>query len=297
MGKKRMRYQWYQDVPRHVSRQDYQRLQLRNFSSLGLGFVAVAMALSSIFGLSLQTSQNLEQIDGMSIEKAIAHEGDPIDLIRLEGYLLADRPPTMPDNKSQTVIRGKVKLSARTVSNSGSEDAGPPQQQALFEWEENADPVFLSDGERRIPLNFDLAILPMESDSGDLSPRIIREGESARTSRPVAIEYGDQIYALPLDTGGQIDSVFTDFERQILPHGQAVVVVAGLEATPQGNQLIDPLGDRLQVLIGTEAGIQQKGQQLRVWFFILAIPLGIASFIVGRSANQLRREFIERSNQ
>lgn len=292
-----MRYQWYQDVPRNVSKKDYQRLQFYTLGAVGLGFSAVAMALASILGLTLQTSQNLEQIDAMSIEKAIAYEGERIDLIRVEGYLVADSPPIMPDNSSQKVIRGKVKLSARTASHSGAQDAEPPQQQTLFEWEKSADPVFLSDGDRRIPLNFDLAILPMKNDLGDLSPRTIREGESARTSRPVAIEYGEQIYSLPLDTWGNVDSVFTDFERQVLPHGQAVVVVAGLVTSPQGNQLIDPLGDRLQILIGSESGIRKRGQQLRVWFLILAIPLGFASFIAGRAAHQLRQAFIEKSNQ
>lgn len=297
MGKKRMRYQWYQDVPRNVSRQEYQQLQLRHVSSLGLGLVAVAMAFASILGVPLQTSQNLEKIDGISIERAIAHEGDRIDLVRMEGRLVADRPLTMPDNQSEQVIRGRVKLSVRTASASGSDDANPPQEQTLWEWEETADKVFLSDGDRRIPLNFDLTNLPVATDLGDLSPRTIYEGESARTSRPIAIEYGEKTYPLPLDIWGKVDSVFTDFERQTLPHGQAVVVVASLETNPQGNQLIDPLGNRLQVFIGTEAEIRQKGQQLRVWFFVLPIPLGIASFIIGRSAYRLRQEFIERSNQ
>ena len=166
----------------------------------------------------------------------------------------------------------------------------------LFEWEDAADPVFLSDGDRRIPLAFDLAVLPMEKDLGDLSPRTIREGESARISRPIAVEYNDQLYPLPLERWGEIDSVYTDFERQVLPHGQSVVVVAGLERTTQGNQLIDPLGNRLKVLIGTEAEIRRQGQQLRSLFLILVIPLGFGSYIVGRSAQRLRQEFIERSN-
>jgi hypothetical protein len=36
--------------------------------------------------------------------------------------------------------------------------------------------------------------------------------------------------------------------------------------------LIDPLGDRLQVNLGTEAEIREQGQRMRVMFFILAIP-------------------------
>ncbi|MDJ0707547.1 MAG: hypothetical protein QNJ46_30090 [Leptolyngbyaceae cyanobacterium MO_188.B28] len=297
MGQKRMRYQWFQDVPRNVTRREYGQLQFRNFCAVGLGLGAAMMLISSVFGLTLQTSRTLAEIDDMSIKAAIAHEGDRIDLVQLEGYLVADNPPTMPDNDAQKVIRGQVKLSARTGENSGADGAESIQKETLFEWEESADTVFLSDGDRRILLAFDLAVLPMESDLGDLSPRTIRQGESARTRRPVAVEYGDEHYPLPLDRWGDIDSVFTDFERQVLPHGQSVVVTAGLETTAQGVQLIDPLGDRLQVLIGAEADIRQQGERLRVMFLILAFPFGFASFLVGRSALRLRQEFVERSNQ
>ncbi len=297
MGRKRMRYQWFQDVPRNVTRQEYQKLQFLNFGSICLGLSAAMMAFASVSGLTLQTSRNLAQIDAISIESARSYNGERIDLVKLEGYLVADNPPTMADDNAQKVIRGRIKLSARIDADSGTTDSESPQKEILFEWEKTAKPVFLSDGDRRIPLAFDLAVLPMKEDLGDLSPRTIRDGESARTSRPVAIEYGDQIYQLPLEIWGEVDSVFTDFERQILPHGQSVVVVASLKTTPQGNQLIDPLGDRLRVLMGTEEDIRQQGQQMRVLFFVLAFPFGFASFIVSRSASRLRQEFVELSNQ
>jgi hypothetical protein len=297
MARKRMRYQWFQDVPRNVTRREYQRLQFLNFCSIGLGVTAAMMAIASLSGLTLQTSRTLDQIDAMTIEAATAYNGDPIDLVQLEGYVVADNPPTMPDNQAQQVIRGKLALSARPEATTGDADQQSPQSAILFAWETTTEPVSLSDGTHQIPLAFDLAMLPMEDDLGDASPRILYEGESARTSRPVAIEYGDQIYPLPLDSWGEVDSVFTDIERQVLPQGQSVVVVAGLNTTPQGNQLVNPLGNRLQVLIGTEAGIRRQGQQLRVLFLILAFPLGFASFMVGKSAHQLNQAFIERSNE
>jgi hypothetical protein len=297
MARKRMRYQWFQDVPRNVTRREYQRLQFLNFCSIGLGVTATMMAVASLSGLTLKTSRTLDQIDAMTIEAATTYNGDPIDLVQLEGYVVADNPPTMPDNQAQQVIRGKLALSARPEATTGNADQQSPQSAILFAWETATEPVSLSDGTHRIPLGFDLAMLPMEDDLGDASPRILYEGESARTSRPVAIEYGDQIYPLPLDSWGEVDSVFTDIERQVLTQGQSVVVVAGLNTTPQGNQLVDPLGNRLQILIGTEAGIRRQGQQLRVLFLILAFPLGFASFMVGKSAHQLNQAFIERSNE
>lgn len=292
-----MRYQWFQDVPRNVTRREFQRLQFRNFCTAGLGLSAAMMAFASLSGLTMLTSKKLAEIDAMTIDDAVVYRGDRTDPIKLEGYLVADDPVTMPDEDSQKVIRGRVRLSARTDTNSGNADSSPPNQETLFEWEESAKSVFLSDGDRRIPLAFGLAVLPMQEEVDDFSPRTIREGEYSRTSRPVAIEYAHQIYPLPLEKWGQIDSVFTDFDRQYLSHGQSVVVVASVEATPQGNQLVDPLGNRLQVLVGTEQEIHKQGQQMRVTFMILSIPLGVASFIVGRSAYRLRQEFVERSNQ
>jgi hypothetical protein len=88
-----------------------------------------------------------------------------------------------------------------------------------------------------------------------------------------------------------------DVERAVLSQGASAVVVAGLEVTPDGNQLVDPLGDRLQVNLGTEAEIREQGQRTRVMFFILAIPAGIASFFLGRSALAMRREFVWMSNE
>lgn len=302
MAHKRVRYQWFRDIPRNVTYREYEQFQFRAFGAFSLGMTAAVMVIVSIMGLNLRPSQELTQIDSMSIEEAIAAAGDRPDPVKLEGYLVADNPPTMPDDAARRVIRGRLQIKARgqadSESDSGEADAKEPLREVLLTWEETADRVFLSDGDRRIPLAFDLAVLPMQAETaGNLSPRIVREGQSARTSRPVAVEYGDQIFPLSPEVWGNADSIFTDLERQVLPHGQTVVVVAKLETGPQGNQLADPLGDRLHVLLGSEDEIRQQGQRLRRWFILLAIPLGLASFVVGRSAYGMGQEFVERSQQ
>ena len=291
-----MRYQWYQDVPRHVTRREYQRLQWLNFCRLGLGGVAVGMAIAAIIGLPLQSARQLEQLDSMTVEAALAHGGEDLDQVKIEGFLVAEEPLLMPDEASQSVIRGQIKITARDdVESSDTEDA--PQTAVLYEWAETAEVVFLSDGDRRLPLAFDLTGLPLTEATDTDSPTIVYTDESSRISRPVAIQYGDDTLPLPLADWGEVDSVFVDFDRQILPEGQSVVVVAGLETTPQGNQIIAPLGDRLQVMLGTEAEIRSTGQQTRLMFAVLCVPFGIGSWLVGRSAQSLRREFVQRSNQ
>ena len=297
MNPQRMKYQWFQDVPRNVTKREYNGYQLRVFGSAMLGMLSALSAIASIFGLPLQTSQELSAVDSLSIVDAVAFEGDRLDLVKLEGFLVADHPPVMPDESTRKVIRGRLQLVARGSSDSGTDESNGPLKETLFEWEDNAAPVFLSDKELQLPLAFDVGILPMADESFGRQPKIVRAGESARTRRPVAIEYNDQRFPLTPELWGEEESVFTDLERQVLPYGESVVVVAGLESTPDGNQLVDPLGDRLQVMIGTEETIRQQGEQARVMAGFWAIPFGMGSFFLGRSARQLRQEFVERSNQ
>lgn len=246
----------------------------------------------------MQTSRELAKIDDLSVADAISYEGDRLEIVKLEGFLMADDVLTMPDDDARKVIRGKLTILARSGSTSNETDEDLLVRETLFEWEDAATAVFLSDGDRRIPLAFDLAVLPTEEEAhADFSDRAIQQGDSARTSRPVAVEYGDWVFPLPQDTWGDVDSVFTDVERRVLPQGQSVVIVAGLDTSPQGNQLIDPLGDRLAVLIGTEDSIRTQGIRARIMFALLSIPTGFASVAIGRSANRLRQEFIERSNE
>ncbi|MFH7242416.1 MAG: hypothetical protein ACHWZW_06150 [Spirulina sp.] len=298
MAPKRVRYQWFRDIPRNVSYRDYERFQFRAFGAFSLGVTAAALAIVAMTGQTLRPAEELSQMDSLSIEAAMTVGADHPSPVKLEGYLVTDAPLTMPDDAARRVIRGRLRLMARGPSGSDADRDPEPQRETLLAWEETVDSVFLSDGKHRIPLAFDLAGLPMQEETaGRLSPRIVRAGTSSRTSRPVAVEYGDQVLPLSPDVWGQASSVFVDLERQVLPYGQAVVVVAKVEATPQGNQLVDPLGDRLQVRLGTEDEIRQQGQRTRRWFLFLAIPLGFASFVVGRSAYDLWQEFVERSNQ
>jgi hypothetical protein len=167
----------------------------------------------------------------------------------------------------------------------------------LLAWEDTAETVFLSDGDRQIPLAFDLAVLPLSAEPGDVELETIRQGDSARTRYPVAVQYGDEVFPLPEAYVAQRRYIPVDVERWVLPQGASAVVVAGLETTPEGNQLVDPLGDRLQVTLGTEATIQEQGERSRILFFFLAIPTGIGSGLLGRSAMAMRREFVKISNE
>jgi hypothetical protein len=296
MTKKRMRYQWFQDVPRNVTRQEYQRLQFYSFAALGLGGMAVMMAIAAVSGLTLQDARELDAVDHLTIAEAANHTGDRLDLVKLEGFLVTDSPLTMPDDEGREVIRGELTITARAGTDSETEDE-LPKEIVLYDWAVAAESVYLTDGDHRLPLAFNLAVLPMQAEPGPIAPETIRTDESPRTSRPLAIQFGEETFPLPLDAWGPVDRVSTDMSRLVLPQGQSAIVVAAVEATPEGAQLTDPLGDRLQVYLGTEDEIVETGQRLRVTYGIGAVILAIVSFFIARSAYQLRQEFLLRSNQ
>jgi hypothetical protein len=302
MSKKRMRYQWFQDVPRNVTRQEYRGLHWRYFCSGFLGLFAAGALVSAFTGVMMQTSRDLAKVNAMSVADAIDAEGDRHDMVKLEGFIVADDALPMPDDEAQRVIRGTLTLLARNGSSSDDDsdngDDEPLIRETLFDWNNSASEVFLTDGDRRIPLAFDLAVLPMDDAPHDeFSPKVIKQGDSVRNQQPVAVEYGEMLFPLDPTTWGEADSVFTDIERQLLPEGQSVVIVASIDTGVPGNQLVDPLGDRLQVLIGTEESIRADSIRTRIMFVVVAIPLGIVSWIIWRSAQDLQAEFVERSNQ
>jgi len=302
----RMKYRWFVDRPRNVSRQAYERYQLTLFGAAGLGALALGLLIGSISGLTLLTSRQLAAIDGITVEEALAYEGNAPELVKIEGFLVAENPVTMPDGEQQ-VIRGQLQVTVRQPGGSDDEDESSAAsttettdsagEATLLEWKETVEPVFLSDGDRQIPLAFDSTVLPLQEDLGDVEPEQIREGDYARTSRTVAVQYGEALLPLPpayIDSG---ETVIVEVERSVLTQGASAVVVAGLEVTPEGNQLVDPLGDRLQVNLGTEAEIRQQGEQTRVLFFILGIPAAIASGVLARSALAMRQGFVRLSNE
>lgn len=294
MGKnsrKRVRYQWFRNIPRNVTRREYQAYQLRRFGAIGLGVTAAMLAFAALTGITLAPARQLAQVQELSVAEALKLENDS-DLAKLEGFLVAADAPTMPDDAARQVIRGQLELSVRMET-----DSQELPTETLISWEATATEIFLSDGERQIPVGFNPAVLPMATAEAPIEPRIIRRGDSTRNRSPEAVEYGEQVFPLAAANGEELDSVFVDLERLVLPHGESVVVVAGVDASPTGNQLVDPLGDRLQVRMGTEQEIRQEGQQLRWLFGVLWIPMGIVSWQLGQSAQRLWREFVRRSNQ
>lgn len=283
----RIKYNW-RDLPRNVSRREYDRFQLICFGAIASGGMSLITLFVAITGLSLRTSNELAEIPSLSV--AAAQSSEDVELVKLSGFLVADDPPIMPDDPAMKVIRGEVQLSVR---NEATKD-NVTVEEVLLSWSADANPVFLSDGENRIPFAVDITQFPLPEAEPEFQakPKIKYTDESSRISKPRAIAYGGQEFPLDRAKWGEANSVFTDVKRNVLPHGQSVVVVAGL----RDRQIIDPLGDRLKIELGTETEIRENATRMRFILSVIWFPLAIASYFLARSAQTLNQEFIRRSN-
>lgn len=286
-----MRYRFIMDMPRNVSRKEYERYQLFFLGTAITGFFTLGILFMVLTNQTARPTKQLAQIESLSIADATANSD--VEIAKLEGFLVTDEPLAMPDDEAQRVLRGEIRLSAR----SGSESDEETVRETLYEWEEAADAVYLTDGDTRLPLAFELAVLPLPEATAEPTPQVQRTDESSRFSRPVAVTYAEMTFPLSPALWEDADNAFVDLERRALLHGQSAVVVAGVETTETGARLVDPLGNRLQVHLGTEEEIRERGVQTRRLFSILVIPLGLAFVVLGRHTYKMRQDFVERSNQ
>ena len=285
-----MRYSFWTDRPRNVSRRDYERYQAFQFGAIATGGMAALSFVVAVLGLTLQTSQQLAELPALTVAEASDRRSGSSDAVKIEGFLVADTPLRMPDDPALEVVLGELTVTAR-----GDRGSDETVREQLFAWNESARTVFLSDRSNRVAIGFDLNELPLEEDSSARG-RVLHAGE-ARTSRPVEVEYGDRIFPLNRQQWEGVDSVFVDVTRRYLVHGETVTIVAAVEVSTPSNRLVDPLGDRLRVYRGTEAEILREGQQARVFAGFFAIAMAIASFLLGRVALLMYRDFVVISQQ
>ncbi|MGK7910294.1 MAG: hypothetical protein AB4050_02260 [Synechococcus sp.] len=243
----------------------------------------------TVFGVTLQTSSELAALSGLSISEALAWEGGSNDPVKIEGFLLAESPYAMPDDESLRVIRGELLIAAR----SGSSEERVREE--LFRWDRAADIVTLSDGNITIPLAFNLDVLPTVDDRSARA-RVLWVGETRR-SRPLEVEYEEQIFPLTPAIWEGVESVFVDVTRRYLVQGELVTVVAGIDTSSGSAQLVDPLGDRLRVHWGNEADILRTNQQARRTMGMVAILMLVGSYLLYRKADEMYRQFEILSNQ
>ena len=283
------RYNFWSEIPRNVTRREYDKYQLIVMGTIATTAFSVITGFIAISGFN-NRFRGTEDIPIMTVAEAVNYQNEQkTDVVKLQGFLVAEDKLTMPDDKDLKIIRGRILLKAEARKGENL------VEQNLFEWEENATQVFLSDGQQRVPVAFDLAKIPMKTDTMARA-RVRTAGESSRTSKPVAVEYADKIYPLRDDLK-QESYVSSRLTREFFPDGQSVVVFAAVESTSNGTQLVDPLGERLKVISGTETEITQTDGNMRVVNGFLSIALGICAYFLKKRQEVRWQEFVQRSNQ
>lgn len=293
------RYNWWTDRPRNVTHQEYQQYQL----------LMMGLIVAIFFGLGAGASFVMQVLDflrpkapvpGLTVQEAASYGQDGaaqrMDIVQLEGYIVADAPESMPDEPELKVLRGRLLLEA---------EAGEGEalvQETFIDWEYQAAEVFLSDGVERVAIAFPLEQLPMKK---SLSPMARVTGGGSRTSQtsqPVIIEYGDETYApsealkaaaYEASAGNGLSAEVT---REYLADGAAVVVQAALEGTPEGGRLVDPLGERLSVELGTAKSIEEDHVKVTIFSLLFAIGMMVLAFELRKKQTKQWQEFVARSN-
>lgn len=288
---RKMRYQWLTEAPRNVSEAEYGRYNILCFTAVLCGLGAVILLIIAILGSTLRQSRELAALPAMSLADAFAFQGDSTGPVKIEGRFIGEAPVAMPDDDQTEVSFGELRVIARTRDSLGTE-----RREVLFEWQHQSENAYLTDGDRRIPIDLVADALPWVETPHFGRPRIIYEGEYARTSVPVGIEYGDMTLPLP-EQWGKVDTVYADLERQLIPNDQPVVIVCNVVSTPDGPRLTAPSVGSLQILPGNETEIREAGELARGIFSALWIPLLALSLFLGRKAWMKRNEFLVRSNQ
>ncbi|MBE9029076.1 hypothetical protein IQ266_04785 [filamentous cyanobacterium LEGE 11480] len=290
---------WNIERPRNVSRRDYNHYQLLIMGTVATSFFSIGTAILAITG-SANRLRGTEDLPVMSIAAAAQYAqsqaaGTRTDAVKLQGFLQATSPVTMPDAPDQRVLRGRIRLKAE----SGVRDE--LISETLLEWDQTASEVFFTDGTTRLPVAFDLSQIPMQEDRR-ASARVRYAGENVRFSKPVAIEYAEEIYPLsPELKAAAAESsqrgVAAKLTRKFFPDGQSVVMIAAIEATPDGGRIVDPLGDRLKILPGTEQEIASSDSKSRIFMGLFSIVLGVSAYMLKKAQAAKWQEFVIRSNE
>ena len=132
----RIKFQWWRDIPRNVSRHEYERHQLIIFGAVASGFFAFGSLAMAVTGVTMKTSEELAELPAMTVAEA-ANSNANYDLVKISGYLVGngDDALTMPDDDTAKVLRGRLQLIVEDASI--AEDVN--LSETLWEWSEGVD--------------------------------------------------------------------------------------------------------------------------------------------------------------
>lgn len=292
------RYNFWSDRPRNVSRREYNHYQLMIMATIATSFFSLGTGILAVTG-SANRLRGTEDIPVMSLAEVMQSAADtPVGtrgaVVKMQGFLQAETPVRMPDAPDQAMLRGRILLKAE----SGLRDE--LISETLLEWEESAAKIWFTDGITRLPIAFDTGKIPLKQDR-QARAKVRYAGEVRRFAKPVAVEYADQLYPLSdrLKARSEASSrqrVSPRLTREFATDGMAVLLVAAVETTADGPQIVDPLGEQLKVLPGTEQSIAEDDVKTRIFMGGFSVLMGIVAYILKQAQAAKWQEFVIRSN-
>lgn len=280
-----IKYRWWVDRPKNVSRREYERYNLVQFGTIALGGLSALCFIAALMNLFTLGSQPWGDAQPISVSDALSSEGDRTPLM-LQGRLITDPPSVMPDDPSLSVVAGDIQL---TVSEEGLEPA------TLWQWRSPSENIFLEQDQKRIPFKLDPTILPMEEDRFT-RPDLIYEGESVRFRKLVAVEYNGDRYPLPEAYLNLNETPTVNLNRQYFINGQNVVLVAGIDKKNGEAALVPPLGQQAQLWVGTPDGVASQKIKTIPMLIIFGAGSAIACYFLSQKYFKLREEIVRKSN-
>ena len=280
-----IKYRWWVDRPRNVSRKEYERYNFVQFGMIATGGLSVLCCMVGFMNLLTLGSKPWGDTPSISVADALSGKGDRKPHL-LQGRLISDPPSVLPDDPNLTVVAGTIQL---TVSEDGVEPA------TLWKWQSDNANLFLEQDQTRIPFKFDPAILQMTEDRFT-RPEYIYDGESIRLRKLIAVEYNGDRYPLPEAYLNLPDRPTVKLNRRYFINGQNVVLVAGIDTENGEPTLVPPFGKQAQLWVGTPDEVAAQKIQAIPMMMVFAGGCAIACYLLSKKYVLMREEIIRKSN-
>lgn len=195
-------------APLGVTNRAWDRIRLFRAGGCLALFFGLAMTVMGFLGLA--TGALDDDTPVVTLAAAATHQGPA----RISGRLESSAPAAMPDD-GVPVVRGRLRVSA-VLRGAGNKAAAPDL--VFVDWNETAADAYLTDGTHRVSIPVPATIEART----DRRARAQVEHEPGRNGRPLAVEYGGERY--PVEVEDHSTRVSADVERELVPHGQMVVL-------------------------------------------------------------------------
>lgn len=226
----------------------FQRRRRSCLPMLAIAMIALGCTLVPLGPAILVQQVRVSATPAMSLsEIARLGAGERRGPVRVEGRLRGEGLATIPGTSGDQALAGRLLI---TVS--GTRGRNTRVEQEVYRWEEYAESIWVSDGERQVALAINPHDLPLRRVSLD-PPSLVME-QDGNHHRPVQVRFdGLELPVDPQPFEGFLrsDTISARADLSVLRADQPVVIVADVEAGPNGAQIVPPQNGSTLITIGS----------------------------------------------